>query len=78
MIKYIIPDDLTDDQRKALDGYFNDPKKYFLGFSLEVMVDDFREVNETRRKIDYDKKETNRHENALFEMLHFEKEESSS
>ena len=28
MVKQIIPDDLTDDQQKALDGYFNNPEKY--------------------------------------------------
>lgn len=68
MGKYVIPGELTTEQQKALDGYFNDPKRYFYGVGFESKVAEFKVVNDLRNS---DPEKADLREKRLFEILRY-------
>lgn len=70
MGKQVIPTDgLTEDQQKALNGYFNNPKKLFYGTSLKNAVENLRLVNKLREEGKNEK--ANKQEGVWFYILGF-------
>ena len=65
--QFIPKDGLTEDQHKALDGYFNKPGKLFYGTSMKNAIENFHLVNKFRNERNTEK--ADKHESAWFNIL---------